>query len=114
MGEESDEEHQQLPVDQTQHPVRESEQDQPGRRQPESDRHDGQTQIAAEIQRQPLADQHVLRIADQSRRRAEIGGTGEREQKGRRIEPARAAGRVGFRWLGLGGRERDQSRRGAG
>ena len=62
----------------------------PGRRQAEQHRHARVAQVAGERQLQRLADQHVLRVADQRRRRADVRRAGEREQERHRIEPRRA------------------------
>ena len=64
----------------------------PGHGEPKQHGHRRLAQIAAEGQPQRLADEHVLRIADQREGRADVGRAGKREQVGDRIEPAPDAG----------------------
>ena len=52
----------------------------------------GQERVAPERQLQALADQDVLRIADQGPCGADIRGAGQRQQKRHRIDPAPVAG----------------------
>ena len=55
-------------------------------------RRDYRAEVAAERQLQHLADQHVLRIADQRRGGADVRGAGEREQVRQRVEAPAQAG----------------------
>ena len=54
-------------------------------------RHAAIEQVAIERQLQRLPDKHVLRVADECRRRTDVGGAGQGEKIGHRVErPMRA------------------------
>ena len=55
--------------------------------------HQGVEHVAVEREVERLADQHVLGVADQGRRGADVGRRRQRQQEGNRIEPPPSASR---------------------
>lgn len=66
--------------------------DRPGGGQTQKHRDRGLTDVPREGEPKRLADEHVLRIADERERRTDVGGGGQRKEKRNRIEPPAEAG----------------------